>query len=481
MRGAAHFRPLFIALTVAAGGCHGGAGGVASTPTPSSSPSPSPTPAFSNQTYLNALYDAQGRLGGVLTTSQVADVSAYGVTAYEPAIDTILDPANNPNLERSNGSLEGFYRNVFQVSGPIDGTDYDMPANLATWLFLHDQPVTQLLTADYCVTRSSGQLVVESGPAPDCDGNADGTPINPALRAGILTERAFLKNYQLANGNTLDFRRVSATEQIFECFEFPDSADPFPTARTNVPMAQWGINNAGTPGDTSDDFPDPSIDPSSTATLQVPANPANDPATPARLSKKYQSKGPATSPPCSTCHGHLNIRRMVFTPFDAAGLYDPTRSIAHTLLPADFSHNVESPATNTLRDYCAALGDTDASGSSTDDDMDPGAFDCASSGQGAGSYFGASMQTVRDFGGLIADRTLTNDRFYDCMTTRHYDFVFGKTQGSIGLQPGGGVRPDLIDPVIVAKYKALYEASGWSSRELLRRIYKGPEFLAAHQ
>ncbi|HVO29440.1 MAG TPA: hypothetical protein VMV18_01835, partial [bacterium] len=214
-------------------------------------------------------------------------------------------------------------------------------------------------------------------------------------------------------------------------------------------------NNNGTAADPTDDFADPSLgvfahDPGITA---MPNSP--------RVSKKYQSKlAGAAGQACADCHGSINARRPIMIPYDENGIYDNTRTIS----------SVESPANNGTKDYCGLVTPNDAT-----DDIDPEAADCANGGLPAGQYFGTPVSTLKDYGAAL----MSQPRFYDCATTRIYDFVLGKSQGELGLQAAGGTPPSPVDPSILSKYRLVYQGSNWNTRELMRNLFKGDEFLTS--
>ena len=507
-------RLLLIALPVALAGSVVVGCNAANTSPPSSGGTPTPVPSspFSNATYAKALRSASIKLQGHLPDpAQVTDVTARGEAAYDQYIDMYLDPAQNTNLPLE---IHTFYNSVFLMGGTVGTTNYDLPANLATYTLLQGNPVTDLLTADYCVsgTASTGfkDLAMESETqaATDCNGAAQG------LRAGVISELPYLKKF--GQINTLNMRRTSVTHQLFGCNIYPDADDPARIQRTNAPCADptsisdtspnpnctgWGRNNAGTQADPSDDFMDPALDPSSTVTSQVPADYHNDTNSPARLSKKYQSKQLGIGQLCWQCHGHLNWRRPVFGAYDPNGKFQANRAMANdtaTFNGVAFDDNVEAPSQNGNQDYCGALGDTDGNGNATNDDIDPNSGDCADDGMGLGKpnaqFWGRTLGwgDLKGFGAAMIDRTLVvtepdgttksaGDVFYQCMTTRHYDFVLGKTQGELGLQAANGSGPAGLSPDIMSKYETIYESSGWNTKELLRSVFKGPEYLTSQQ
>lgn len=415
-------------------------------------PTPAPTPVYSNETYAKALKTASYRLRGLPpSVDETQAVLAGGQTAYEGYIDAWLTPGT-PESQRLANSVREFYRTMFMMGQNIGGVDYDLVPNLATYIALYDKPVTELLTAEYCVGATGNPITLSEVPC------VDGAPAGQ--RAGVISNKAFLKKF--GEDATVNMRRVSVVHQLFACGIYPDPAEnPPPLARTNMPEAAWPINNSGTPDDPSDDFPDPGE-----------GDPADDPSGPnPRLHKKYQSKLPsAAGARCVDCHGQLNARRPVFTYYDQEGVYNPARSIGMSTVAND---NVEKPSVNGDNDYCGVItGTPNDNMDSSDPALHP--HDCSAINPPA-SYLGSPMSTLKDFGALI----LQTDRFYTCMTTRHYNFILGKSQGELSMQAAGGSGPPAMAPSTLEKYRTVYEASNWNSRELFRTILKSSEFLAS--
>lgn len=427
---------------------------------PDPTPTPTPTSGFSNETYAQALRSATVKLVGTLpSVEDTQAVLAEGESAYNARIDNLLDQSVNTNL---GPQLRGFYRSMFLMGGTVGPVNYDLVPNLAAHLVLEGKPVTELVTADYCVGNNFQPLdetVVANQEL--CRGEPD-----LARRGGVISQRPFLKKF--GQEDTVNMRRVSVVHQLFSCGIYPDTSDPTKLNRTNDAQSNWPMNTNDTPDDPADDYADPSL-----------GLPANDPASPLRLSKKYQGKlkGDAGAE-CHQCHGHLNQRRGVFTVYDIEGIYDGARTI----------NEVENPEVNGSLDYCGQLGDTNGVDGPDDDDIDPNGSDCIDPDDGgpllAGQkavYFGRDIYSPKELGAAIIDRNLTSGRFYSCMANRHYNFALGKSQGELSMQAAGGSGPQGMAPEILGKYLTVYEGSNWNTKELLRAVFKGPEFLAAQQ
>lgn len=413
-------------------------------PPPAGTPTPTPDPVYSNETYAQALKTVSLRLRGVTPPiAHTQDVLTNGRSAYLDYVDQYLDPVANENLART---LRDFYRAMFLMGGNIDGIDYDQVPNLAAHLVVNDKPVTEMLTAEYCV----GPDLL---PLPDC---TDGAPAGQ--RAGVISNKAFLEKFGQAD--TVNMRRISVVHQIFSCGIYPDPLEnPPPLVRTNTPESAWPINDNGTPDDPNDDFPDPQLAPF-----------VDDPAGPSpRIHKKYQTKLPSASGArCHDCHGLLNARRPVFTFYDTEGVYDPSRSIGLSTTN-DGEDNVEAPSVNGSQDYCSVITPE------TDDDMDnANAWECSMQNPPA-FYRGQQVNNLKEFGAAI----LSHDRFYECMTTRHYNYALGKSQGDLSMQAAGGFGPPAPAPGTHAKFLGVYETSGWNTRELWRNIFQSTEFLSS--
>ena len=419
----------------------------------SSNPTPAPTEPFTNETYSTALRVASLRLRGRLPdAADQTDVLQNGKGAYEALIDEYLDPVMNPLLR---DQIRGFYQSMFLMGGTIDSVNYNEPPNLATRLFVNDLSWKEVLTAQYCVDDGLNQVPCTNGVPTD-------------LIAGVMTNRAFLKKY--GQPDTLNFRRMSLVHQIFACgiYADPDDANT-KWVRSNVPEAEWPCN----PG--QDGVSQWVAGGSCTCPLTVPANPSAecsgddfldpsqipsgaDPATPSnRVSKKFQGLQLGLNMACANCHGSLLPRRLVFTPFDVDGMYDPARTIS----------DVETPEENAGGDYCGDVTPADQS-----DDMDPNSGEC---NDASPEYLGQQVANAREMAEIIVE----TDRFAECATIRHYNFVLGKSQGSLGMNAGTGTSPQKPAEEVVAKYTLHFESQDWSTRELLRAVFKGTEFLSS--
>lgn len=443
-----------IALSSVSGACS-----VISNTPDSATPTPTPTEPFTNEDYSAALRVASYRLRGRLP--DVADkdaVLASGKVAYEPLIDKYLDPAQNPFLIPQ---MRGFYDAIFLMGGGmIDGVNFNEPANLALLGLRDGAPWSDVITNTSCYNDFFQPVA--------CSSN---TPSTHA--AGALTTQAFLKKF--GEPDTLNFRRMSLVHQVFNCGIYADPEDGAKWGRSNIPAEEWPCN-VGTDGVaqwvagsgctcpvsvpanpalvcSGDDYLDPSLIPS-----------ANDPsiAPVKRVSKKYQGLQLGLNLACQHCHGSLLPRRFVFTPFDEEGHFDATRTI----------DDVESPEVNAGLDYCGTGGDTDLSGNPDDDDIDPLSPECTAT---TGEYIGVEVANLRE----LAQQIVSHDRFYECGVVRHYNFVLGKSQGSLGMNAGTGTEPVLPAAETLAKYGAVFQSNGWETRELMRHIFKGSEFLSS--
>jgi hypothetical protein len=407
-------------------------------------PTPAPEDPWSAETYSRALRVVSQRLRGTLPPqADVENVLANGRPAYLEIVDRWLDPALNPKLDEQ---MRAFYRGVFLMGGTEQD---DAPANLATHLFRGNKSWDEMLTADYCV---DGTLT----PVP-----CDNAPVGEL--AGAITTRGFLTTY--GQPDTLNFRRMSVVHQVFNCGIYIDPQDgPTKWVRSNVPQEEWPCN-AGTDGIqqagagcacaihpsqnqpcAGDDYLDPSLIPS-----------IDDPAD-RRVSKKYQGYQLGLGDACQACHGSLLPRRLVFTPWDELGSWDPARTLG----------DVETPEQNGGGDYCGNLTPGNPA-----DDVDPLSAECLPGAKG--EYLGVEVSNLRELGSEITK----HDRFTECAVTRHYNFALGKSQGSLGMQAGSGVVPPAPLSQIRTKYRLVFESNGRSSRELLRAIFKGNEFLSA--
>ena len=110
---------------------------------------------------------------------------------------------------------------LLAASGARDGTDLDLPGNLAAQLVRDDVPWTQLVTADYCVDGEGAQI--------ECD---TGAP----YAAGILTTRAFMAG----NESRYNLRRARTLVRRFVCVDYPIDAELQPRIQRELltPMIQ---------------------------------------------------------------------------------------------------------------------------------------------------------------------------------------------------------------------------------------------------
>jgi hypothetical protein len=460
------------------------------TPTP-----PGTEERYNPETYAKALRSASIKLRSKLPASAdlMAILDADPKTGearelYESLVDEYLDPAQNADLDET---LWEMYKGMF-IMGDKKATigaatvNYNEPANLATYVTMNNRPRTAIITADYCVTDTTGangQLPVGGQLAlseAQCTG---GTPVEG--RAGIATNQAFLQTFGAAG--TVQFMRVSVFHQLTSCGIYPDS-----TEKQQADGGQgWNrTNNMPANGDP----------------LTVAA--ANDPADPPRVHKKYQAVMAGQDIPCANCHHTVNPRRNAFAKFDVDGAYQADFTILNTespdqntgicyAIPDGFTDpygNGGTPGGQALTECCNpndpndCISQEDAmagpGGCCWDpvftDDLARDFMDCSDSTQPwCGGYFkNEPISHPRDLADKILDTNLNGTTFSDCQVNRFYNFTLGLDPGYLGLQAADGARPVHPGDAIISKYRSLFERD-YNVLNLLRATFKGDEYLSS--
>lgn len=465
-----------IALAVfIATGCKAANTGEA--PVPTTPDVEDPINPYTAEDYAKALRTAslklRGELPPVSQTTQILDAKEPRLE-YEALIDQYMDPAQNPLLGES---LRQHFREAFLMGGKTENVNhlgvnhtvnFDEVPNLATYLILNDLPWSEILTAEYCVDNNFQQIA--------CDTNS------PVL-AGVLTHPAFLRTYGKACA--LNYQRISAVHQLFECNIYPDAQGSNYLARSNT-----GANEPE----------------------NVPAaqDPGSDTGSPPRIHKKYQGFMAGSGQTCYTCHKN-NFDRQIFAKYVtddvnfanvASGFFEPT----WTMLEIDSPHQnagkcYDIPQGFTYAgagvpdgggsqvydcDQYAALDDilnsnagccfdeltTDPFAEDTLTCMDPASEWCMT------DYKGVKITNPDEYADALLDPSLNDDSFAKCQTRRLYTWVIGADQGEIGLQAANGRLPYNPGNGVIEKYRSSFEHSGWNAREVLTSMFKGDEFLS---
>lgn len=146
------------------------------------------------------------------------------------------------------------------VSGNDATINYELPANLLENLIRQNRPYSEILTADYCVDNAGQRM--------NCD---TGAPFS----AGILTTRAYLKQYQ----GRFNLSRANNMLRQFACLSYPMSEVLQPRLPQFALIPMFANNFAGG-------------------------------------SKEF---GNGTA--CYTCHGQFGAHAQLFVKFDETGLY----------------------------------------------------------------------------------------------------------------------------------------------------------------
>ncbi|MFT5357066.1 MAG: hypothetical protein ACI9KE_004296 [Polyangiales bacterium] len=155
---------------------------------------------------------------------------------------------------------------LLAASGIRDGTDLNLPGNLAAQLVRDDAPWTDLITADYCVDGA--------GERSECDTGA------PYV-AGILTTRAFMAG----NESRYNLRRARTLVRRFVCVDYPIDSELQPRIDRELLIPMFQATSAA---DQTEDA--------------APAGFGNGLA-------------------CYACHGQFSAHAQLFVRYDEEGHY----------------------------------------------------------------------------------------------------------------------------------------------------------------
>lgn len=155
---------------------------------------------------------------------------------------------------------------LLAASGARDGTDLNLPGNLAAHLVRDDIPWTQLITADYCVDGEGAPI--------ECD---TGAP----YAAGILTTRAFMAG----NESRYNLRRARTLVRRFVCVDYPIDAELQPRIQRDLLIPMFQATSAA---DSTED-----------------------------AARAGFGNGLA----CYACHGQFSAHAQLFVRYDETGLY----------------------------------------------------------------------------------------------------------------------------------------------------------------
>lgn len=213
--------------------------------------------AFAVQTYARQL--SSQLAGRPLNASERAKIAAQGEAALPEIIQSWL---SNPFFAKA-------YRSRIEMligtSGERDNVDFNLPGNLAQYIVTNKLPITEILTADYCVDAKGAKTQCDTG-AP--------------FAAGVIGTRGYL----MAHAGRFNLGRANAMMSAFAC--------------THYPMSQK---------------------------LQ-PSIPKADLITNFRISTEEEAKqagstGFGNGAACYTCHGQFSAHTQFFVKFDQAGVY----------------------------------------------------------------------------------------------------------------------------------------------------------------
>lgn len=194
-----------------------------------------------------------------LEPTELAKIDAARFAAIAPMLETWSKESGFPRAARR------LIAQKLSVSGNRDGIDFDLPGNLAEHLVRSNLPLSELLTADYCVDASGSKRACDSG-AP--------------FQAGVLTTRAFM----VSRASRFNLTRASTMLDAFACrsYPMPEAVEPRLSRSRLIPMFQ-----------------------------------VDDESGDAGLEKDTFGNGSA----CYSCHGQFGAHAQLFVRFDETGLY----------------------------------------------------------------------------------------------------------------------------------------------------------------
>lgn len=199
-------------------------------------------------------------VGRVLSTEERALIATDGGKAIGPILQAWLaEPGFVSSARR-------FVELGLQVSGQINGVDFDLPGNLVEYVVENERPWSEVLTSESCYDSQLQPVACDSG-AP--------------FTAGVLTTRAFL----ISRSSRFNLTRSSALMKNFACQVYPQEADlqPHIDKTRLIPMFQ--------------------------------ANTAEE------QTDERAKSGFGNGLGCYACHGQFSLHAQLYVKFDSSGLY----------------------------------------------------------------------------------------------------------------------------------------------------------------
>lgn len=178
-----------------------------------------------------------------------------------------------------------YHQSLFSIQGAnyqVESDSKNLPTYLASFVVSENRPYTEVLTADYCVTREDGNFVSADGLCPN------DSPDLP-IKSGVLSDTALL----IADAGARNITRLKRAHLRFICLSFDSGPDPTdPGLAVEEVDARYGGAGQG-------DEP------------------------------QFVAGSGAS---CNSCHGAISARYGVYAPFrysleGESYLYDPSRGI----------------------------------------------------------------------------------------------------------------------------------------------------------
>ncbi len=212
------------------------------------------------ETYLGKI--APPVVGRVLSAEERASVATKGGAAIGSVVGGWL---SEPGFQKS---ARRFVELGLQVSGQLNGVDFDLPGNLVEYVVSNRRPWSEVLTSESCYDAGLQPIACDTG-AP--------------FTAGVLTTRAYL----IARASRFNLTRSSALMKNFACqvYPQPDELQPRIDKARLIPMFQ----------------------------AQAASEQTDDRA------KSGFGNGEA----CYSCHGQFSLHAQLYVKFNKVGLYVP--------------------------------------------------------------------------------------------------------------------------------------------------------------
>jgi hypothetical protein len=214
--------------------------------------------ALQAETYLSKM--APAVVGRVLNTDERGLVTAKGGAAIGSVVSGWL---KEPGFIRS---ARRFVELGLQVSGTLNGVDFDLPGNLVEYVVTNNRPWSEILTSETCYDAALQPIACDTG-AP--------------YTAGVLTTRAYL----ISRASRFNLTRSSALMKNFACQVYPQAEELQPkiVKERLIPMFQ-----ANTPEEQTDD---------------------------------RAKSGFGNGLGCYGCHGQFSLHSQLYVKFNSAGQY----------------------------------------------------------------------------------------------------------------------------------------------------------------